>query len=80
MEGGISMDKNLFHPYINKNGKKVNGTAALNHYIHTVKGSVQNYHDEIGIEYISNFVKKHSDIINAGIAQKAKRMLFKIVG
>ena len=42
------MDKELYHPYVNKDGKLVSGTASLNHYIHTVKGNVQNYNDEIG--------------------------------
>ena len=64
------MDKELYNPYKNKNGKLVSGTASLNHYIHTVKGGVQNYNDEIGAAYISEFVKEHSDIINAGLAKK----------
>ena len=59
--------------------KMVHGAAALNHYIHTVKGGVQNYNDEIGTEYITEFVKEHSDIINEGLAQKAKRNKFKVV-
>lgn len=25
MEGGISMDKDLYHPYMNENGKMVHG-------------------------------------------------------
>lgn len=73
------MNKNLYHPYINSKGKRVNGSAALNHYIHTVKGGVQEYNDEIGEAYIKDFVKAHSDIINSGLAQKAKRNNFKIV-
>lgn len=67
------MDKNLYHPYINKDGKLVSGAASLNHYIHTVKGSVQKYNDEIGAEYVSKFVEVYSDVINAGLAHKAKR-------
>lgn len=73
------MDKELYHPYINNDGKLVSGTASLTHYINTVKGGVQNYNDEIGAAYISEFVKEHSDIINAWLAQKAKRDRFKIV-
>lgn len=73
------MDKDLYHPYINKDGKLVSGTAALNHYIHTVKGGVQNYNDEIGAEYISDFIKERSDIINARLAKKAKRDRFRVV-
>lgn len=72
-------NKDLFHPYVNSNGKTVHGSAALNHYIHTIKGGVQNYNDEIGIEYIANFVKEHSDIINAGYAEKAKRERFRVI-
>ena len=79
MEGGIVMNKNLYHPYINDKGKRINGSASLNHYIHTVKGGIQNYNDEIGAAYISEFVKSHSDIINAGLAQKAKKDNFKVV-
>lgn len=73
------MDKDLYHPYINKDGKLVSGTASLNHYIHTVKGGVQNYNDEIGAEYISDFIKERSDIINARLAKKAKRDRFRVV-
>lgn len=43
---GLVVDKDLYHPYINENGK---------HYIYTTKGGLQNYHDEIGAEYIHNF-------------------------
>lgn len=73
------MDKNLYHPYVNDDGKLVSGTASLNHYIHTVKGGVQKYNDEIGEAYIKAFVAANSDIINAGLAQKAQRDKFKIV-
>ena len=73
------MDKNLYHPYTNDKGTDVNGAAALNHYIFTVKGGLQNYHDEIGTAYINEFLKAHSDIINAGIAKEAKKSQFKIV-
>lgn len=71
--------KDLFHPYVNKNGKMVRGAAALNHYIHTVKGGVQEYNDEIGAAYISEFVKAHSDIINEGLVRKTQKSKFKIV-
>ena len=80
MEGGIIMsNKDLYRPYLNKNGKMVHGAAALNHYIYTVKGSIQNYHDEIGTAYISEFVKEHSDVINAGLVKTAKKSKFKSV-
>lgn len=72
-------NKELYHPYKNKNGKMVCGAAALNHYIHTVKGGIQNYNDEIGLEYLSEFVKEHSDIINSRLAQKARKSKFKII-
>lgn len=73
------MNKELYHPYVNDKGKRVNGSAALNHYIYTVSGGVQNYHDEIGTAYIADFVKSHSDIINDGLAQKAKKEKFKVI-
>lgn len=74
------MDKNLYHPYTNSNGKRVNGSAALNHYIYTAKGGLQNYHDEIGEAYIHKFVKDHSDDIHAYLAQKARRGQFRVIG
>lgn len=67
------MDKELYHPYKNEKDKRVNGAAALAHYIFTVKGGLQEYHDEIGEAYISAFVKANSDIINDGLARKAKK-------
>lgn len=69
------MDKELYHPYTNDDNTRVNGAAALSHYIFTVKGGLQEYHDEIGEAYISAFVKANSDIINDGLAQKAKEEL-----
>lgn len=71
-------NKELYHPYRNKNGKMVYGAAALNHYIHTVKGGIQNYNDEIGLEYLSEFVKEHSDIINANLVKKPKETNLKL--
>lgn len=74
------MSKNeLYHPYRNKQGKSVNGSAALNHYIFNVKGGLQNYHDEIGAAYINEFIKSHSDIINDGLAAKARKDQFKVI-
>lgn len=73
------MNKELYHPYVNDKGKRVNGSASLNHYIHTVKGGVQNYHDEIGAAYIADFIKTRSDIINDGLAQNAKKAKFKVI-
>lgn len=73
------MDKDLYHPYINDDGRLVSGSAALNHYIYTVKGGLPNYQDEIGEEYIHEWVKQNSDIIREGLAKKAKRERFKIV-
>lgn len=72
------MIKLLYHPYTNKNGKNVSGNAALLHYIKKV-GGIQAYHDEIGIEYITNFVKKHSDAINWDYIAKSRRDKFKVV-
>lgn len=73
------MDKSLYHPYINEDGKRVNDVAALNHYIFTQKGGLQNYHDEIGAEYIKAFVDAYSNAIHDDLAVKAKRERFKIV-
>lgn len=65
--------------YINKNGKRVSGSAAFNHYVYTEKGGVQNYNDEVGTEYIREFVRQNSDIINEGLARKARKSRFKAV-
>lgn len=73
------MDNSLYHPYINKDGKYVSGPAALNHYIYTVIGGLQNYHDETGEEYIRAFVKEHSDSVHEELAKKAKKRRFRVV-
>ena len=73
------MNKELYRPYVNDEGKQVNGSAALNHYIYTVSGGLQNYHDEIGAAYIADFIKLRSDIINDGLVQKAKKAIFKVI-
>lgn len=73
------MAKKLDFSYINHNGKRVSGAAAFNHYVYTEKGGIQNYNDEIGAAYITEFVKQHSDIINEGIIKKAKKSRFKVI-
>ena len=72
-------NKELYHPYINDKGRLVSGTASFLKYVFTDKGGIQNYNDEIGIAYIEQFVKEHSDIINAGLIAKSKRDNFKVV-
>ena len=61
------MDKDLYHPYINKDGKLVSGTAALLHHIFTVKNGLLDYHDEVSAD------------VNAELAKQAKRDRFKVV-
>lgn len=78
MERGISMNKDLYHPYVNDDGKLVSGTASLNHYIRIV-GGLQKYHDEIGEAYIKAFVEHQSEVINAELARQAKKDKFKVV-
>ena len=72
------MNNELYHPYINKNGKKVNANAALLHHIKNV-GCIKAYNDEIGEEYIKYFISHHPDEINANIIAKNKRSKFKVV-
>lgn len=66
------------YSFVNKNGKKVSGTAATLHKIKET-GGLQKYHDKIGKAYIDSFVSAHSDIINAGIEATANREKFKVV-
>ena len=73
------MSKNFDFSYINQNGKRVSGAAAFNHYVYTEKGGIQNYNDEVGTEYIMEFVRQNSAIINKGLAKNAKRSHFKAV-
>lgn len=72
-------NKDLFHPYVNGNGKMVHGAAALNHHIFTEKGGLINYHDEIGEAYVKAFIKNVSAEVNADLAKKAKRKRFRVV-
>ena len=46
------MSKKTDFSYVNQNGKRVSGSAAFNHYVYTEKGGVQNYNDEVGMEYL----------------------------
>lgn len=73
------MSKKTDFSYVNQNGKRVSGSAAFNHYVYTEKGGVQNYNDEVGMEYLKEFVRQNSDIINEGLAKKAKKSRFKAV-
>lgn len=73
------MSKKTDFSYVNQNGKRVSGSAAFNHYVYTEKGGVQNYNDEVGMEYLKEFVRQNSDIINEGLAKKARKSRFKAV-
>lgn len=59
--------------YINEDGKLVSGAAAFLHHVYTEMGGVQNYNDAVGAAYINEFVKAHSDAINAELAVQARR-------
>ena len=71
------MNMELYHPYVNDKGDWVRGNASLLHYISEC-GGLQAYHDEIGKAYLNAFVREHSDIINAGLAEKARRSRLKV--
>lgn len=73
------MSKKTDFSYVNQNGKRVSGSAAFNHYVYTEKGGIQNYNDEVGMEYLQEFVRQNSDIINEGLAKKARKSRFKAV-
>lgn len=73
------MAKQIDFSYYNSSGKKVSGAAAFNHYVYTKKGGIQGYNNEIGAEYIAEFIRQNGDIINEVIEQKARRSLLKIV-
>lgn len=74
------MHKDPDFSYINKNGRKVSGAAATLHEIYTVHDGVKDYNDNVGAEYIAEFVREHSDIINEGIERKSRRKQLKVVG
>ena len=65
--------------YVNNNGKKVNGAAAFNHYVYTVKGGIENYNNEIGEEYIKLFINYNSEIINNSIQRNVSKSRFEVV-
>lgn len=71
--------KNPDFSYINGNGKKVSGSAAFNHHVFTEMGGIQNYNDSVGEEYVKEFIRQNSDIINEGLEKKAKRQRIKVV-
>lgn len=73
------MSKKIDFSYLNEHGKRVSGAAAFNHYVYTEKGGVQGYNDEVGAEYIAQFVRENSDIINEGLEKRARRSRLKVV-
>lgn len=73
------MAKTIDFSYRNSSGKKVSGAAAFCHYVYTEKGGIQGYNNEIGAEYIAEFIRQNEDLINEAIEQKARRSLLKIV-
>lgn len=73
------MGNKLNFDYINKNNKKVSGAAAFNHYVFTEKGSIQAYNDEVGTEYVLEFIKQNSDICNESLNKKVHRNRLKVI-
>lgn len=73
------MSKNPDFSYINQNGRRVSGAAAFNHHVYTEMGGIQNYNDEVGTEYVMEFIRQNSDIINDGLTKKAKKNRLKVV-
>ncbi len=65
--------------YINDNGRKVSGAAALIHYIYTVKGGIENYNDEVGEQYIKAFISFNSEEINKLLQRNVNKSKFKVV-
>lgn len=73
------MSKKIDFSYINKNNKKVSGSAAFLHHVYSVKGGVQAYNDDIGGKYIEKFIESVSDEIQEDIEMEAKKNKFKII-
>lgn len=73
------MNKSIYHPYVNDDGKLVSGAAAFSHHVFTEMGGVPKYNDHIGSEYIAAFVEANSDIINERLIKKAQKKRFKVV-
>lgn len=73
------MSKKIDFSYFNEHGQRVSGAAAFNHYVYTEKGGVQEYNDEVGAEYISQFIHENSDVINESLEKKARRSRLKVV-
>lgn len=67
------------YSYINNSGRRVTGTGATLHEIYSVHGSLQNYHDSIGAQYLQTFIDVHSDNINSNIQTKSCRMKIKVM-
>lgn len=65
--------------YVNEKGKRVAGPPAFLHHVYTEMGGIQEYNDEVGQAYIQAFVEANSDIINEGLAVKARRKRLKVV-
>lgn len=66
--------------YNNSKGQKVSGSAAFLHHVYTEKGGIKQYNEEVGLEYLKEFVREHSDSIYSRIVSNSKRKKFKVVG
>ncbi len=72
------MKKKPDFTYLNENGKKVCGSAAFNHFVHSVCGGVEEYNKLIGMETLKNFYELIEDNINSEIEAQSKRSNIKI--
>lgn len=76
----MSKHKNNKDPdfsYINDNNKKVSGAAAFLHEVFTNHEGIADYNDDVGEEYIKEFVKQISSNANANLEATSKRKQIK---
>lgn len=71
--------KDLYGPYINENGRKVSGSAAL---LHQIKGcgGIEGYNKKIITSAVATLVENCMLSINENLLKSIKKDLFKKVG
>lgn len=71
--------KDLYGSYINENGRKVSGSAAL---LHQIKGcgGIEGYNKKVAISTITTMVENCMISINENLLKSIKKDLFKKVG
>lgn len=71
-------EKDLYFSYVNEDGKRVSGTASLNHHIKKV-GGINEYNKRVGRAFLERFMDVYADSIIDDLLTQEEREYLRVV-